>query len=149
GNYLVAGLNPAQSHGTFSVSAGVDFPIWRSGRIQADIAQADAVLEQRRAEDEDTQGRVDFEVRSAFLAFTAANEQVKVAESNRVLAQRTLRQARDRFAAGITDTIEVVQAQESVAVAEQDYISSLYADHLAKLSLGRAKGNTEQAIGGL
>jgi len=149
GNYAVAGLNPAQSHGTFMVSAGVDFPIWRGGRVQADIAQADAVLDQRRAEYEDTYGRVDFEVRSAFLAFTAASEQVRVAESNRGLAQRTLLQARDRFAAGVTDTIEVVQAQESVAVAEQDYISSLYADHLARLSLGRAKGNAEQAIRGL
>jgi outer membrane protein TolC len=146
GNYAVVGLNPAQSHGTFSASAGVDFPIWRGGRIQADIAQAEAVLDQRRAEYEDTQGRVDFDVRSAFLSLTAAAEQVKVAESNRTLAQRTLQQARDRFAAGVTDTIEVVQAQESVAVAEQDYISSLYEDHLAKLSMGRAKGNAEQAI---
>src|SRR5262245_52480300 len=149
GNYAVAGINPAHSHGTFAVTGGVEFPIWRSGRIQADIAQADAVLAQRRAEYEDTYGRVDYDVRSAFLALTAANQQVKVAESNRVLSQRTLEQARDRFVAGVTDTVEVVQAQESVAVADQDYISSLYADHLAQLSLARAKGNSEQGISGL
>jgi outer membrane protein TolC len=146
GTYGVAGLNPAQSHGTFAITGGAQFAIWRSGRIQADIAQADAVLAQRRAEYEDTYGRVDFDVRSAFLALTAAIEQMKVAESNRSLSQRTLEQARDRFAAGVTDTIEVVQAQESVAVAEQDYISSLFADHLAQLSLARAKGNSEQGI---
>jgi outer membrane protein TolC len=149
GNYAVAGVNPAHSHGTFAVTAGAEFPIWRSGRIQADIAQADAVLAQRRAEYEDTYGRVDYDVRTAFLALTAANEQVKVAESNRVLSQRTLEQARDRFIAGVTDTVEVVQAQELVAVAEQDYISSLYADHLAQLSLARAKGNSQQGISGL
>jgi outer membrane protein TolC len=149
GTYAVAGLNPAQSHGTFAVSASAEFPIWRGGRIQADIAQTDAVLAQRRAEYEDTYGRVDFDVRSAFLALTAASEQVKVAESNRGLARRTLEQARDRFVAGVTDTVEVVQAQESVAVAEQDYISSLYAHHLAQLSLARAKGNSEQGISGL
>ena len=149
GTYAVAGINPAHSHGTFAVTGGAEFPIWRGGRIQADIAQADAVLAQRRAEYEDTYGRVDYDVRNAFLALTAANEQVKVAESNRVLSQRTLEQARDRFIAGVTDTVEVVQAQESVAVAEQDYISSLYADHLAQLSLARAKGNSEQGISGL
>ena len=149
GNYSVAGINPAHSHGTFAVTGGVEFPIWRSGRIQADIAQADSVLAQRRAEYEDTYGRIDYDVRSAFLALMAANEQVQVAESNRVLSQRTLEQARDRFIAGVTDTVEVVQAQESVAVAEQDYISSLYADHLAQLSLARAKGNSEQGISGL
>jgi outer membrane protein TolC len=149
GNYAVAGINPAHSHGTFAVTGGVEFPIWRSGRIQADVAQADAALAQRRAEYEDTYGRVDYDVRTAFLALTAANQQVKVAESNRMLAQRTLEQARDRFIAGVTDTVEVVQAQESVAGAEQDYISSLYADHLAQLSLARAKGNSEQGIAGL
>jgi outer membrane protein TolC len=149
GNYAVAGLNPAQSHGTFAITAGAEFPIWRGGRIQADIAQADAVLAQRRAEYEDTYGQVDFDVRSAFLALTAAKEQMKVAESNRSLSQRTLQQARDRFVAGVSDTIEVVQAQESVAAAEQDYISSLYADHLAQLSLARAKGNSEQGIAAL
>jgi hypothetical protein len=39
-----------------------------------------------------------------------------------------------------------VQAQESVATAEQDYIASLYAHYLAKLSVARAIGDTEQGI---
>ena len=149
GNYLIAGLNPAQSHGTYAVSAGLDFPIWRSGRIEADIAQAEAVLNQRRAEYEETYGRVELDVRSAFLFLTAAANQVKVAESNRALARSTLQQSRDRFASGVTDTVEVVQSQEAVAVAEQDYISSLYADHVARLSMARAKGSAELAINDL
>jgi outer membrane protein TolC len=60
-----------------------------------------------------------------------------------------LRQARHRFGAGVADTVEVVQAQESVAAAEQDYVSSLYAHYLAKLGLARATGNTEQGISAL
>jgi len=149
GSYALAGVNPAQSNGVFAVFAGVDFPIWRGGRIQADIAEADAVLAQRRAEFEDASGRVDFEVRNAFLRLTATIRQLIVAESNRGLAQDTLRQARDRFAAGVADTIEVVQAQESVATSEQDYISGLYAHYLARLSLARATGDTEQGIADL
>ncbi len=147
--YAVAGLNPAQSNGVFSVSAGVDFPIWRGGRIQADISQADAVLAQRRAEYQDTYGRVDFEVRNSLLRLNAANQQVSVAESNRGLARETLVQARDRFATGVADTIEVVQAQETVASAEQEYISSLYAHYVARLSLARATGNAEQGLADL
>jgi len=146
GAYFLAGINPAQSNGMFSAVARVDFPIWRSGRIQSDIGAADAVLAQREAEFEDACGRVDFEVRTAFLRFNAATQQVGVAESNRTLAQDTLRQARDRFAAGVANTIEVVQAQEAVAVAEQDYISSLYAHYLAALSLARATGDAEQGL---
>jgi outer membrane protein TolC len=146
GSYLVAGETPAQSNGVFSVFATVDFPIWRGGRIQADVAAADAVYTQRRAEYEDVRGRIDFEVRTAFLRLAATNEQVAVADSSRALARETLRQARNRFAAGVADTIEVVQAQESIATAEQDYIASLYAHYLARLSVARATGDTEQGI---
>ena len=146
GTYFAAGVNPAQSNGGFSAVARVDFPIWRSGRIQSDIAEADAVLTQREAELEDACGRVDYEVRTAFLRLTAATEQVGVAESNRALAQETVSQARDRFAAGVANTVEVVQAQEAVAVAEQDYISAVYAHYLAALTLARATGDAEQGL---
>jgi outer membrane protein TolC len=149
GSYGVAGVNPAQSNGVFSVFAQVDFPIWRGGQIQASVASAEAVYAQRRAEFEDARGRIDVEVRTALLRLAAANEQVSVAESVRNLAQSTLRQARHRFGAGVADTVEVVQAQESVAAAEQDYVSSLYAHYLAKLGLARATGNTEQGISAL
>jgi outer membrane protein TolC len=145
-DYLLAGVNPAQSNGTFAAFANIDFPIWRGGRIQSDIAQADAVLAQRRAEYEDLSGRIDFEVRNAFLRLTAATQQITLAESNRALARDTLQQARDRFSAGVADTVEVVQAQESVAAAEQDYISGLYSQDLAKLSLARATGDAEQGV---
>ena len=149
GSYGVAGVNPAQSNGVFSVFAQVDFPIWRGGQIQASVASAEAVYAQRRAEYEDARGRIDVEVRTALLRLAATNEQVSVADSNRNLAQSTLRQARHRFGAGVADTVEVVQAQESVATAEQDYITSLYAHYLAKLGLARATGDTEQGISNL
>ena len=61
-------------------------------------------------------------------------------------SQVRLRLARDRFGAGVADTVEVVQAQESVATGEQDYIASLNAHSLAKLSVARATGDTEQGI---
>jgi outer membrane protein TolC len=124
----------------------VKYPIWQGGRSRGDEQQADAALEQRRAEYQDLRGRIDADVRSAFLDLNSAANQVKVAESNRVLASDTLTQARDRFAAGVADTIEVVQAQESVAAAEQDYIGSLYAHNLAKASLARAMGQADEGI---
>ena len=60
-----------------------------------------------------------------------------------MLANQTLTQARDRFTAGVADNIEVVQAQESVANANQSVISSIYMHNLAKVSLARAMGATE------
>lgn len=145
-DYGAIGVNPSQSHGTFSVTGAVRFPIYRSGRIRADVDQAEAALAQRRAEYEDAKGRAEQDVRNAVLDLTAASQQVHVAESNRALATDTLGQAHDRFGAGVADTIELVQAQESVAAAEQDYISALYAFNLAQVSLARATGQSEQEI---
>ncbi len=44
----------------------------------------------------------------------------------RELAAQQLTQARDRFAAGVASNIEVVQAQEAVALANEQYIAALY-----------------------
>jgi outer membrane protein TolC len=145
-DYGAVGVNPSQSHGTFVLSGGIRFPILRFGRIRADIDEADAVLSHRKAEYEDARGRAEQEVRTAVLDITTASQQVGVADSTRKLAGETLEQARDRFRAGVADTIEVVQAQESVASAEQDYITALYMFNLAHASLARALGETGDGI---
>ena len=145
-DYGVIGLNPAQSHGTFSVTASLRVPIFRSGRISADVEQARAVLEQRQAELNDLRGRVEQDVRNGRLDLDTAEEQIRLAESNRQLAAETLDQAKDRFGAGLADTIELVQAQEGVATSEQDYISAMFSYQLARAGLARAIGAAEQSI---
>jgi outer membrane protein TolC len=146
GDYGAIGTSPTNSHGTFNVTGSVRFPVFQGGRVQADVEQADAALQQRRAEYQDLKGRIDADVRAAFLDLTSAASQVSVSQSNRTLAADTLAQARDRFAAGVADTVEVVQAQEAVAAAEQDFIAALFAHNLAKASLARAMGQADQNI---
>lgn len=143
GNYGVDGINFGQSHGTFAFAGAVKFNIFDGGRIRADVAQSDAVIQQRKDEIADLERRIDVEVRSALLDLKSAADQVAVSESNLDLANQTLTQARDRFAAGVTDNIEVVQAQDAVANAQETVISSRYAHNLAKVSLARAVGMTE------
>ena len=109
------------------------------------MLQADAELQQRRSQVEDMRGRIEYEVRTAFLDLKTASDQVNVARSSVDLATQQVAQARDRFAAGVTDTIEVVQAQEALAAANENYISALFAHNLAKLSLARALGIAEEA----
>ena len=121
-------------------------PIFQGTRVRADTLQADAALQQRKAELADLDGRIDEQVRTAFL-----ESHVLVRPGRRDsraiidLANQTLEQARDRFAAGVADNLEVVQAQESVAAANQSYIASLYAYNLAKISLAQAIGVAEQS----
>jgi outer membrane protein TolC len=145
-DYGDIGTTLASSHGTFTFVAAAKFNIFDSGRISADVIQAKAALKQRQDELADLGAQIDYQVRTAFLDIRTAADQVAVAESNLDLANQTLVQARDRFSAGVTDTIEVVQAQESVASANDSLIAALYGHNLAKVALARALGGAEQGI---
>ena len=146
GYYGAAGETLNNSHGVFSLTGGVNFNIFNGGRIRSDEEQAKANLKQRSDELADLGGQIDFQVRAAFLDIRTAAEQVSVAQENLELANETLVQARDRFTAGVADTIEVVQAQESVAAANDSIISALYSHNVAKVGLARSLGMAEQGI---
>jgi outer membrane protein TolC len=146
GNYGLEGINPNKGVSTYQVSAGVNIHIFDSGRVRADIDQADAVFSQLQAQYDDLKGAVDLDVRQAYVDLQVATEQLKVAQENRQLAAETLTQSVDRFASGVTNSVEVVQSQETVASAEQDYISTLFSLNLSRISLAKAIGQAEQFI---
>ncbi len=146
GYYEVIGTNPAQSHGAFSVVGTVNIPIWQGGKTEAAIAQAQAVLAQRQAELEDTRGQIEAGVRSAYLDLEAASGQVEVARKNLQVAQETLEMTRARMEAGVINTVEVVQSQQTVSSAQLDLINSVFAHNLAKLSLARAMGHAGEQL---
>ena len=145
-NYGDVGITPAHSNGTWQVFGGVNIPIFAGNRVHSDVLEADAQLKQARSQLSDLRGRIDYEVRTAVLDLNAAAEQVEVARSSVDLAEQTLAQSRDRFTAGVADNLEVVQAQESVAAAHENYIESLYAHNLAKVELAYAIGDAEQGV---
>jgi outer membrane protein TolC len=146
GDYGDIGPAINESHGTFTFMASLKFNIFDGGRIGADVVEAKAALKQRQDELADLGGQIDYQVRAAFLDIQSAADQVAVAKSNLDLANQTLEQARDRFSAGVTDNIEVVQAQQSVASANDNLISALSGHNLAKVALARALGAAEQGI---
>ena len=114
--------------------------------MQGDIQQADAALSLREAEYDDEKGAVELDVRAAYIDLQVATEQIAVAIENRKLAADTLTQSLDRFAAGVTDSVEVVQSQETGAAAERDYVSTLFSLNLARISLARATGQAEHFV---
>jgi outer membrane protein TolC len=140
GDYGVQGPNFGHLHGAFTFQAGVSVPIFTGGRIKGDLTAAEAALRQRKAEAENLRGQIDYDVRTAFLNLQAAKEQVTVAGQNIDLANENFARSQERFAAGVTDSVEVVQAQQSLASANDQYIASLYSHNLTKLQLARALG---------
>lgn len=134
------------SHGVFQATGAIQFNIFDGGRIRADILQENAELKNRHNELENLRGQIDYEVRNALLDLKSAGDQVDVARSNMDLANQTLKQSRDRFTAGVTNTVEVVQAQQAVAEANENLISAQFQYNVAKVSLARALGLAEQGI---
>jgi outer membrane protein TolC len=146
GNYGVAGQHFDSNHGVFDVRGTLTIPIFQGGIAHGDVLQADAQLQQSRERLENLRGQIDSDVRTALLNLESSREQVEVARSNIDLAEQTLAQSRDRFAAGVTNSVEVVQSQQSVASAHDQYISSLYNFNYAKISLARAVGAAEEGV---
>jgi outer membrane protein TolC len=146
GNYGAAGVNVGNSHGVFEVGATLAIPIFAGGRAHADALEAESTLRQSRQQLENLRAQIDYDVRSALLDLAAAADQVEVAKSSLDLANQTLDQARDRFTAGVADNLEVVQAQESVASANESYITSLYNHNVSKILLARGIGFAEQGV---
>ena len=146
GDYGAAGIRPGSSHGVFEVGATLNIPIFAGGRTHADVTEAEATLRQSRQQLENLRGQIDYEVRSARLDLNAAADQVEVARSSVDLATQTLAQAQDRFTAGVTDNLEVVQAQDALTSANQTYISALYSHNLAKIELAKAVGFAEEGV---
>jgi outer membrane protein TolC len=142
-DYGVIGINPAQSHGTFSISGTLRIPIFQGGRPEGDIQQAEAALSQRQAELADVRGRIESDIRNARLDLQAAASQVEVAKLNLQVTEETLTLTRQKLDAGISDNLAVVRSQEELANARLDYINSVFAHNVAKLTLARAMGHAE------
>jgi outer membrane protein TolC len=145
-DYGLGGSHPSTATQVADVRGTLSIPIFQGGSVHAEVLQADARLEQSRERLESLRAQIDSDVRAALLNLQSSADQVNVARSNIDLAEETLTQSRDRFSAGVTDSVEVVQSEEAVASAHEQYISSLYSYNYAKISLIRALGIAEQGV---
>lgn len=146
GDYGAIGTRPDNGIATWTVNAGLKIPVFEGGKTEADIRQADAELKQVRARRDDLKGRIEQEIEDSLLDVGSAAEQLEVARATLDYARQALTQAQDRFSAGVTNNIEVIQAQESLATADQQYIGSLYSHDIAKVLLARALGTAEKSV---
>lgn len=145
-NYGEMGITPGSVLPTYYISGTLNIPIFQGGKVHSDVLKAEATLRQAEAQMADVRGLIDQDIRNALLDLKSSGDQVEVAQSSVNLAEQALTQSRDRFSAGVTDNLEVVQAQEAVASAHENLISSLYMHNLAKVSFARALGRAEEGV---
>lgn len=142
-DYGLIGVNFGSSHGTIDATGAVSVPVFKEFGLRGEAEQAQAQLDTQRAHQSDANAQVDADVRDALLDIQAAQQQVEVARSSVDLANEALSQAQQRYVAGVDNNLAVTQAQQSVAQANDQLVSSLYRHNIAKLSLARALGAAE------
>lgn len=145
-DYGTIGLAPGTALPTFNVTGAVDVPLFDGGRRKGRLANADVELREQRARLEDLRATVYYDVRSALLDVEATAQQLEAADRGKALATQQLAQSRDRFAAGVATNIEVVQAQEAVALATEQAINARYGFSVAKALLAQSNGSAEAAM---
>jgi outer membrane protein TolC len=145
-NYGVMGPQFNNMHGTFGIAAGITIPVFQGGKTKAEVEAADSVVRRRQSELSDLRGRIEAEVRTVFTDLRSSARQVEVAGRAASLAQEQLSESQSRFAAGVTNNLEVVQAQQATAAANENYIAALFSLNLAKASFLLARGDAERTI---
>ena len=143
GDYGDIGVTLAHSHGTGDATGTLSVPVFKEFELRGEAQVAQAQLDTQRAQLSDKNAQVDADVRDALLDIASAQKQVEVSRSSVDLANEALSEAQQRYANGVSDNLAVSQAEQSVAQANDQYVTSLYRHNVAKLSLARALGAAE------
>jgi outer membrane protein TolC len=113
---------PAPSPNVYDARVTLQYPLYTGGRLEAQIALADANVKGAEAALERVKQQVVFSVRQAYFQVLLAQAGLDVADRSAVQAAENLRVARARVAAGASPRFDEVQADVAVAQARQSQV---------------------------
>ena len=144
GNWAELGTYPSNVIPTYTYTGTVSVPLFTGGRIRAQIARADLDIRKLHQQEADLRNQIALDVKTALINLDSARNEVHVADLGVQLSKEEVSQARDRFNAGVANNIEVIQAQDSLARANDNQIAALYRFNQARADLARAVGQMEK-----
>ena len=142
-SYGTTGLESYTWVSTYSINLGVRVPLFTAGRISAQTARTQDEIANIREQRRGLEAQVSQEVQVALVELSAERNEVEVATEAVALAFEALQQARHRFEAGVSNNIEVVQAEDGLARATDNKINALYRLNQSRADLARAMGQLE------
>ena len=143
GDYGAIGRGIGSMVGTGQIQGTVTVTLFDRDRA-GEKTEIQSRLERLNLQIDDLNREIEQELRKAILDLESSENQVTVTESALHLAERELSLAQDRFRNGVTDNIEVVTAQSSLASAQDDRIMALARHADAVMALARSLGGTEK-----
>jgi outer membrane protein len=129
---------------TYNYEVALSMPLFTGGRIRAETTRADLEIQRLQQQQADLRNQIGLDVKNALINLTSARSQVQVADLGVQLSKEEVDQARDRFRAGVANNIEVIQAQDSLARANDNQIAALYRFNQARADLARSVGQMER-----
>jgi outer membrane protein TolC len=143
GFWAEQGLNGSTAIPVYSYQANLDVPLFTGGRIQAERTRAELAIRQLKQQEQEVRNRIVLDVQTSIAQLGSARSEVDVAKLGIELARQEVEQARDRFQAGVTNNVEVIQAQDGLARAGDNQIAALYRYNQARADLARSVGQME------
>jgi outer membrane protein len=144
GNWAYLGGSSTTGIPTYNYEAEVSVPLFTGGRIHAEIVRADLEIQKLQQQEDDLRNQIALDVKTALINLDSARNQVAVANLGVQLSKEEVDQARDRFKAGVANNIEVIQAQDSLARANDNQIAALYRFNQARADYARSIGQMEK-----
>lgn len=146
GTYGTTGLQSESWANTYQISLGLRVPLFTGGLVSSHVSRAKS--EQARVQEarREVRAQVGYEVQVAQAELEAATHEVEVANLAVSLSTEALTQARHRFEAGVSNNIEVINAQDELARANDNQINALYRLNQSRVDLARATGQLEQTF---
>jgi outer membrane protein len=144
GNWAYTGASSTTGIPTYNYAVQATMPLFTSGKIHAEIVRADLGIQKLQQQQADLRNQIALEVKTALINLDSARNEVKVANLGVQLSNEEVDQARDRFRAGVANNIEVIQAQDSLARANDNQIAALYRFNQARADLARSVGQMEK-----
>jgi outer membrane protein len=140
GFWAQSGRNPSGALPIYTYQGEMRLPLFTGGRITAESKRTQ--LAAQRAEDlvTDKRNTITQEVRTAYSSLEAARQDLQLSTEALKLSTREVTESRNRFAAGVTNNIEVITAQNSLAQASDSQIGAMYELEQARADLSRALG---------
>ena len=144
GNWNYEGTRLNNGIPVYNYQATFDVPIFTGGRTHAEIVRSDLQLKVLQEQKADLRNQIALDVKTALLNLKSARNQVEVANLGVQLSKEEVDQARDRFKAGVANNIEVIQAQDALARANDNQIAALYRFNQARADFARSIGQMEK-----
>ena len=144
GNWAYQGTSTNNGIPVYNYQASVNMPLFTGGRIHAEVVKADLEIKKLDEQRADLRNQIALDVKTALLNLDSARNEVQVANLGVNLAKEEVDQARDRFKAGVANNIEVIQAQDSLARANDNQIAALYRFNQARADYARSIGQMEK-----